>query len=167
MSLAPLVASGLLRIGASGDAVRQIQLALKQVGYSLSGTGWFGPATDAAVETFQRRAGLVVDGEVGERTAAALDLAVAGKSPVPPAPAQEVSRPLWLEAGIKLIGTKEFAGAKDNPAIIQWAKDEGGDIAAEYTHDSIPWCALFANHCLAKVGIKGTGTLWALDFAVH
>lgn len=28
-----------------------------------------------------------------------------------------------------------------------------------YTHDSIPWCALFANHCLTKVGLKGTGTL--------
>lgn len=61
MSLAPLVAAGPLRFGASGDAVRQIQLALKQIGYSLTGTGWFGPATDTAVETFQKRAGLVVD----------------------------------------------------------------------------------------------------------
>ncbi|UEM08596.1 TIGR02594 family protein [Bradyrhizobium barranii subsp. barranii] len=166
MSLAPLVAAGPLRFGASGDAVRQIQLALKQIGYSLTGTGWFGPATDTAVETFQKRAGLVVDGEIGPKTAAALDLAVAGKAPVV-APAQEIGRPLWLEAGIKLIGTKEGGGAKDNPTIIQWAKDEGGDIAAEYTHDSIPWCALFANHCLTKVGLKGTGTLWALDFAGH
>ncbi|MBR1004547.1 uncharacterized protein (TIGR02594 family) [Bradyrhizobium japonicum] len=167
MTIEALVASSPLRMGATGDAVRQVQLALKQAGYSLTGTGWFGPATDTAVETFQRRAGLVVDGQVGPKTAAALDLAAAGKAPPAPATAQEISRPLWLEAGIKLIGTKEGAGAKDNPSIIQWAKDEGGDIAAEYTHDSIPWCALFANHCLTKVGLKGTGTLWALDFAGH
>lgn len=165
MSIEALVASSPLRMGASGDAVRQVQLALRSVGYSLNGTGWFGPATDTAVETFQKRAGLKVDGEVGPKTGAALDLAVAGKSAPILAPPQEISRPLWLEAGIKLIGTKEFAGAKDNPIIIQWAKDEGGDIAKEYTHDSIPWCALFANHCLTKVGLKGTETLWALDFA--
>ncbi|SEC00012.1 TIGR02594 family protein [Bradyrhizobium erythrophlei] len=164
MTIAALVAAKPLRMGASGDAVKQVQLALKSVGYALTGTGWFGPATDTAVETFQKRAGLYVDGEVGPLTGAALDLAVAGKVPVP-APAKEIGRPLWLEAGIKLIGTKEGVGSKDNPVIIDWAKDEGGDIAAEYTHDSIPWCALFANHILTKVGLKGTKTLWALDFA--
>lgn len=42
---------------------------------------------------------------------------------------------------------------------------EGGGIEANYTHDSIPWCALFTNHILTKVGLKGTETLWALDFA--
>ncbi|MGR4927260.1 TIGR02594 family protein [Bradyrhizobium sp. CAR08] len=165
MSIEALVASKPLRMGASGDVVRQVQLALKAAGYSLTGTGWFGPATDTAVETFQARAGLIKDGEVGPKTGRALDLVVAGKAPPVQALPQEIARPLWLEAGIKLIGTKEGAGAKDNANIIQWARDEGGDIAKEYTHDSIPWCALFANHCLTKVGLKGTGTLWALDFA--
>ena len=33
-----------------------------------------------------------------------------------------------------------------------------------YKHDEIPWCALFANMVLTKVGIKGTETLWALDW---
>lgn len=167
MSIAALVARVPLRMGASGDAVRQVQLALKSRGYVLSGTGYFGPATDTAVEAFQRRAGLAADGIVGKDTAKALD----SVAPAKPASAQaaalsrEIGRPLWLEAGIKLIGTKEGPGAKDNATIIQWAKDEGGDIAKEYTHDSVPWCALFANHCLTKVGLKGTETLWALDFA--
>lgn len=164
MSIEALVASSPLRMGASGDAVRQIQLALKAAGYSLMGTGWFGPATDTAVEAFQKRAGLSVDGEVGAKTGHALDLAVAGKALPVAAPVAEISRPLWLEAGIKLIGTKEGAGAKDNLDIIQWAKDEGGDIAKEYTHDSIPWCSLFMNHIFTKVGVKGTDTLWALDW---
>lgn len=160
MSIAALVAAKPLRMGATGSAVQQMQLALRAQGYALTGTGYFGPATDTAVEAYQKRAGLPVTGVVDGATAKAID-ARAGVA----APKKEISRPLWLEAGIKLIGTMEFAGSRDNPTIIDWAREEGGAIARDYTHDSIPWCALFANHCLTKVGLKGTETLWALDFA--
>jgi uncharacterized protein (TIGR02594 family) len=160
------VGSKTYRMGSQGPTVETIQLALRSLGYGLKGTGYFGPATDTAVETFQKRAGLKADGIVGPVTALALDHAQTPNVQAPSVvPQAEISRPLWLEAGIKLIGTKEFAGSKDNPTIIDWAKEEGGDIAKEYTHDSIPWCALFANHILTKVGLKGTETLWALDFA--
>ncbi len=88
----------------------------------------------------------------------------------PRAPAAAVKaappqRPLWLVAALGWVGTREQPGSADNPTILKWAKGEGGDIAKEYTHDSIPWCALFANAILQQVGLKGTGTLWALDFA--
>ena len=172
MTLHDQVRNTLYRMGSTGPVVQAIQLALKAVGYQLSGTGYFGPATDVAVSTFQKRAGLKVDGTVGPQTAAAIDAALAPKpatlptQPTPPAaPPEEIGRPLWLEAGIKLLGTHEGVGGKDNPAILDWAKEEGGDIAKEYTHDEIPWCALFANHILTHVGLKGTETLWALDFA--
>lgn len=159
----------LYKLGDSGSVVVSIQLALKQLGYALKGTGYYGAATDVAVSTFQKRAGLQQDGKVGPLTAEALDLAIAGDKPTPVAPpppaAIEVGRPLWVEAGIKLLGTHEGAGSADNKAIIDWAKEEGGDIAKEYNHDTIPWCALFANHILTHVGLKGTETLWALDFA--
>ncbi|MGJ4888969.1 TIGR02594 family protein [Bradyrhizobium sp. HKCCYLRH3099] len=163
MSIAALVAAGSrLRLGASGDAVKQSQLALKALGYPLTGTGWFGPATDTAVETFQARAGLDVSGEITPATAAAIDAALAAPaSRITP----EMGRPLWLEAGLKLINVREAPGAADNPQILQWAREEGGEIARDFSHDSIPWCALFANHILSRVGLKGTGTLWALDFA--
>lgn len=155
------------RIGDSGPAVTRFQQALAQLGYPLTGTGYFGTATDTAVTAFQKMHGLDPDGDIGVETAAALDAALAKKAAGDvPRPVQEaVERPLWLQAGLKLIGTKEGPGARDNPTIIDWAKEEGGDIAAEYTHDSIPWCALFANHCLTLAGLKGTGSLWALDFA--
>lgn len=164
-----------LTLGDAGPAVRSVQLALAAIGYQLTGTGYFGNSTDAAVTGFQMAAGITPDGDVGPETAAALDAAT-GAHPGnisdathPPTKIKtvvaQVGRPLWLEAGLRLIGTKEAPGAKDNPNIIDWAKQEGGDISKEYDHDSVPWCALFADHCLRLADIKGPGTLWALDFA--
>lgn len=166
MTIASLIPTGrYYRMGHTGPSVVKIQKALAELGFSLKGTGYFGPSTDVAVEAFQRRAGLLVDGKVGKLTAAAIDAALSSnRADIHPSIEEEISRPLWLEAGIRLIGTKEVAGSRDNPTIIQWAKDEGGDISHDYTHDSIPWCALFMNHILTRVGLKGTETLWALDF---
>lgn len=170
MSISSLVSpTHALKMGDAGPAVAAAQLAMKKMGYALKGSSWFGPATKVAVQAIQRKAGLVADGEIGPDTAKVIDAATLvqpiNKPPPPPSPSLgDLERPLWLEAGIALIGTKEFAGGRDNPAIIQWAKDEGGDISTEYTHDSIPWCALFQNHLLTKVGLEGTETLWALDF---
>lgn len=162
----------ILKLGAMGDDVRALQLDLAKLGYPLKGTGYFGPATDVAVETFQTRAGLRADGEVGPITRKALATSVGAEKPVWPAPGSvagisvddEARRPLWLQAGLKLIGTKETPGTKDTKAILDWADEEGGAIEQQYTHDSIPWCALFANVCLTRAGLKGTETLWALDF---
>jgi len=154
----------ILKLGMSGDEVKAAQLALAKLGYNLKGTGYFGSATDTAVSAFQKRAGLKVDGEIGPITLKAIGLGTPVAS-LPTIHQLEITRPLWVEAGIQLLGTHEGIGSKDNKTIIDWAKEEGGDIAAEYDHDSIPWCALFANHILTKVGLKGTETLWALDFA--
>jgi len=153
-----------LKQGMQGELVKILQQELAKRGYALKGTGYFGPATDTAVESFQKRYGVIVDGNVGPATAKAIDAAPMTNF-LPDNIKEEVNRPLWLEAGIKLIGTKEGVGAKDNKELIDWAKEEGGSISETYTHDSIPWCGLFANHILTKAGLKGTETLWALDFA--
>ena len=47
------------RLGSSGPAVKAMQLGLRELGYPLSGTGFFGNATDVAVEAFQKRAGKI------------------------------------------------------------------------------------------------------------
>ena len=62
----------LLRIGARGEAVRRLQLALGQVGWRLTPDGIFGRVTAIAVEQFQELHRLVPDGVVGPRTWAAL-----------------------------------------------------------------------------------------------
>jgi len=52
----------------TGDDVANLQTALQQRGFDIVVDGVFGPGTEAAVEAFQRRAGLLVDGVVGSHT---------------------------------------------------------------------------------------------------
>jgi len=57
----------------TGPTVREIQRALKEKGFPpWPIDGDFGPSTHAAVVSFQASRGLVIDGEVGPRTARAL-----------------------------------------------------------------------------------------------
>ena len=59
--------------GATGDAVRRLQRALRRTpDLDLSVDGVFGPKTETAVKGFQQGAGLVVDGIVGPLTWGAL-----------------------------------------------------------------------------------------------
>jgi hypothetical protein len=60
------------RRGDEGGQVKLIQEWLTLHGVSVAIDGAFGPATEAAVREFQRARQLAVDGEVGERTFAAL-----------------------------------------------------------------------------------------------
>jgi peptidoglycan hydrolase-like protein with peptidoglycan-binding domain len=66
------------RKGDSGPKVREVQRVLKAnyplYAGRLAVDGQFGPATDAAVREFQRRAGLAVDGIVGPATLSRLGL---------------------------------------------------------------------------------------------
>ena len=62
-----------LRLGSTGEGVRQLQGFLRVRGFLAAGSdGVFGAGTDAAVRTFQRRQGLGDDGVVGPATRAAI-----------------------------------------------------------------------------------------------
>jgi hypothetical protein len=67
-----------LRRGAKGAEVRQVQEALVALGYSTIIDGKFGPATAQAVKSFQASSGLTDDGVVGPATLSALSAAVGG-----------------------------------------------------------------------------------------
>ncbi len=61
--------SMVLKEGSSGEAVRALQLKLKELGFfSGTGTGYFGPVTKSAVIAFQKAAGLSPDGIAGPLT---------------------------------------------------------------------------------------------------
>lgn len=73
--------------------------------------------------------------------------------------------PRMVQEARLLLGTKELRGDLDNPAIIQWAKELGGEIALEYTHDSIPWCGLFMAIVAKRAGkTPPADPLWALNW---
>ena len=58
----------ILRKGASGDAVVELQTLLNQYGYVLTVDAKFGAKTEEAVKDYQRNHGLVADGIVGAAT---------------------------------------------------------------------------------------------------
>jgi uncharacterized protein (TIGR02594 family) len=72
--------------------------------------------------------------------------------------------PKMLVEALKLFGTVEAAGSKDNPTILAWAAEIG--LAKTYSHDSIPWCGLFIGLVAKRSGKKVVDSpLWALSWA--
>lgn len=165
-TIASLVTHKILRLGSSGPDVKELQLALAKLGYPLHGTGYFGTATDTAVEEFQRKAGLDPEGDVGTLTAKAIDAALAGPRPAtnaPPSPALlEVGRPLWLQYSIAHIGTREAPGSANNRELVA----DIHSVAPDYQDDATPWCAGWVTLCLVKASIKPSKEpLWARSYA--
>jgi peptidoglycan hydrolase-like protein with peptidoglycan-binding domain len=83
--------SGTLRQGDRGGQVVTLQDILVRLGHlsaadRATGPGIFGPKTHAAVMSFQRSAGLTVDGVVGSQTIAALSRRLTAPAPAPAAP---------------------------------------------------------------------------------
>ena len=62
------MAYGQIKYGSRGDDVTELQKRLNENGYSLTVSGKFGDETRAAVQDYQRKNGLTVDGIVGTNT---------------------------------------------------------------------------------------------------
>lgn len=155
----------ILQYGDQGVGVVDAQNALRMYGYPLKADGDFGSATIAAVRSFQRFEHLDVDGEIGPATRARLDFYNANPDIKTPVELQAtISAPLWVTNGLHEVGIAEVIGRGSNPKILEFARQEGGEIAREFTSDDIAWCSLYANHLLTSVGLPGTETLWALDW---
>lgn len=146
----------ILRIGQSGPDVKYYQLQLKRRGYPLTGTGYFGNQTDTAVEDFQRKNGLKVDGIIGEKTSALLK----ERTITPTSPSDPI--PLWLSYSLANVGLREAPGSRNNAELVADIRT----VAPDYQNDSTPWCAGWVSLCLAKAGEKPSSLpLWALSYA--
>ena len=59
----------------------------------------------------------------------------------------------WLVKAKSYIGLKETPGSKNNPTIMEWAKDQSKWIKDVYTGDDVPWCGLFVAECIKSSDI--------------
>jgi uncharacterized protein (TIGR02594 family) len=75
-----------------------------------------------------------------------------------------MSEPKWLDLARREIGTKEIAGASDNPRIMQYYADAG---FPDIDHDETAWCAAFVNAMLKRSGLVGTRSLAARSFETY
>jgi uncharacterized protein (TIGR02594 family) len=74
--------------------------------------------------------------------------------------------PKMIVEALKLYGTMEKPGTADNPIIIGWAKEVGGEVADVYRADSIPWCGLFMAVVAKRAGKEPPKhPLWALSWS--
>lgn len=76
ISAAYAASAPVLKEGAQSNRVTGLQLLLRANGFNIAVDGSFGPATKAAVKSFQARNGLVTDGIVGPKTLAKLSVVV-------------------------------------------------------------------------------------------
>lgn len=81
-----------LKRGMQGPAVRELQSSLVKLGYLTqaqvnTGPGIFGPATEAAVKSFQSKHGITASGIFGTNTRAAMAKALTGSKPPTNTPA--------------------------------------------------------------------------------
>jgi peptidoglycan hydrolase-like protein with peptidoglycan-binding domain len=77
------MAEPILREGSSGESVRELQVALKELGHDPGAVdGGFGPQTEAAVKAFQQQKGIAADGVVGIITWRNIDEAAEFDEPV-------------------------------------------------------------------------------------
>ncbi|MGO4337888.1 TIGR02594 family protein [Labrys sp. KB_33_2] len=130
--------------------VLAIQTRLKTLGFDpgpLDGDP--GPKTARAVLAFERAKGLPPDGRIDQAMVSALFAGL------------DFKEPPWLTAARKDLGIREGVGTADNPRVIQMFARAGHP---EVKHDSTAWCAAAIGDWLAQAGIKGTGSLWALDY---
>jgi uncharacterized protein (TIGR02594 family) len=59
----------------------------------------------------------------------------------------------WFDVATKFVGTKEYPGNPNNPAIMNWAKRVGRFLGIRYDGDHVPWCGLFIAYCTIEAGL--------------
>jgi uncharacterized protein (TIGR02594 family) len=79
---------------------------------------------------------------------------------------EQEGAPKMLVEALKLYGTIEGVGTRDNPTIIAWAQEMGNNVADVYKADSIPWCGLFMAVIAKRAGKEvPKSPLWALSWS--
>jgi len=161
-----------LTVGMSGTDVREVQTMLATKGYlSATPTGYFGPATLAAVKKFQCALGIVCSGSsygiVGPRTQAALSGGAIPSAPVGAASALEVGG--WIPYWRTATGTKDVLPhladlTHVSPFGYTMKKDGTLFDAAKLGEE--PWTSFIAEAKRQKVRVIPT-VMWGDGATIH
>ena len=72
-----------------------------------------------------------------------------------------MDQPGWMAHAWRHLGTRERAGSRHEPDILEFFEDAGhGDVK----RDEVPWCAAFTGACLARAGEVASGSLLARSY---
>lgn len=142
----------MVREGARGPAVRELQSLLKSKGFNPGPTdGIFGPKTKAAVLSFQRAQGIAVDGVVGPQTWGRLKGASGPRPPAPtPGPAARGTAEAFVQKALAQRGDRYVFGAETNlndpnpdtfdcSELVQWAAHQAGVSVPDGTMNQVPY----------------------------
>jgi len=77
-----------------------------------------------------------------------------GRDPAAREIAIRSERPAWLLEAERLQGIREIPGSESSPDIMAWAARQAPWIRAIYNADEVPWCGLFAAHCVSTAGLS-------------
>ena len=107
----------LLKQGSKGNEVKTMQQKLKNWGYYTGGVdGIYGPLTKKAVEYFQRKNGLKIDGIVGPQTLAALGMSGGSSSS-----SSSGGTGNYKSSDVNLLARCVYAEARGEPYVGQVA----------------------------------------------
>jgi peptidoglycan hydrolase-like protein with peptidoglycan-binding domain len=124
-----IMAEPVLRLGSSGEVVRQLQSALRGLGYDPGAIdGQFGSRTESAVKAFQRAQGIAVDGIVGDITWLNIDEADTSNPTIRRGstgnPVRRAQKRLTL-GGYDTNGVDGIFGADTEAAVRRFQGDRG------------------------------------------
>ncbi len=132
-SPAPEASYSLLKTGSSGEAVRNLQKRLSELGYDVGEVdGIFGAGTKHAVILFQKRNGLDADGLAGAQTQRALYAQEAVPAPEPPVPVDVLSSSLPM-----LVNKEHPVNENFLPADLVFLRDVCPSDLVRIKYDSI------------------------------
>lgn len=78
------------------------------------------------------------------------------------APTSFAAPPPWMQMAIMEVGVQEWAGAADNPRILEYLKSCG--IGGGLLRDETAWCAAFVNWCVLRSGYRPQGSAKVSDW---
>jgi hypothetical protein len=154
----------MLKLGSTGDAVKQWQTVLGINGFVVVVDGAFGPKTEAATKQLQDRLGITADGIVGPATRAALERSERGTWPDDLIAPQVIAHALQLE-GLQAGDPTTRAAFEDAlpspPKGTRWPLDvpfrTWRDAEGKLRHQGISTCAMVARRMLERCGLMALG----------